>query len=99
MELSTGYVEKKLCEEQMRVEKQKGEQQKGEKQKGEQQRVDQLWKKELREQELIEKDVIEFVARFLDQQQTTLSMEDREEKHLLANTRAIAIPMNPKNEA
>ncbi|HHS92240.1 MAG TPA: DUF2309 family protein, partial [Campylobacterales bacterium] len=29
------------------------------------------------EKELIEKDVIEFVARFLDQQQTTLSMEDR----------------------
>jgi uncharacterized protein len=30
------------------------------------------------EKELIEKDVIEFVARFLDQQQTTLSMEDRD---------------------
>jgi len=29
------------------------------------------------EKELIEKDVIEYVARFLDQQQTTLSMEDR----------------------
>jgi len=28
--------------------------------------------------ELIEKDVIEFIARFLDQQQTTLSMEDRD---------------------
>jgi len=30
------------------------------------------------EKELIEKDVIEYVARFLDQQQTTLSMEDRD---------------------
>jgi uncharacterized protein YbcC (UPF0753/DUF2309 family) len=30
------------------------------------------------EKELIEKDVIEFIARFLDQQQTTLSMEDRD---------------------
>ncbi|HEY9129817.1 MAG TPA: DUF2309 domain-containing protein [Sulfurovum sp.] len=30
------------------------------------------------EKELIEKDVIEFVARFLDKQQTTLSMEDRD---------------------
>jgi uncharacterized protein YbcC (UPF0753/DUF2309 family) len=30
------------------------------------------------EKSLIEKDVIEYVARFLDQQQTTLSMEDRE---------------------
>ncbi len=28
--------------------------------------------------ELIEKDVIEFIARFLDQQQTTLSMADRD---------------------
>jgi len=31
-----------------------------------------------REKELIEKDVIEFVARFLDQQQTTLSMDNRD---------------------
>ena len=30
------------------------------------------------EKELIEKDVIEFIARFLDQQQTTLSMTDRD---------------------
>jgi len=30
------------------------------------------------EKELIEKDVIEFISRFLDQQQTTLSMEDRD---------------------
>jgi len=30
------------------------------------------------EKELIEKDVIEYVARFLDQQQTTLSMDDRD---------------------
>ena len=30
------------------------------------------------EKELIEKDVIEYVARFLDQQQTTLSMENRD---------------------
>ena len=33
---------------------------------------------ETNEKELIEKDVIEYIARFLDQQQTTLSMEDRD---------------------
>lgn len=33
---------------------------------------------ETSEKELIEKDIIEYIARFLDQQQTTLSMEDRD---------------------
>ena len=37
-----------------------------------------IYRFDLEEKELIEKDVIEFVARFLDKQQTTLSMENRD---------------------